>query len=75
MTPQPHTTGPRAQPLDRASVRETPREDARWYRPVFRPPPLDVEPRPEFSDLGTSYVGFVQRTELSAPAPAKTPAK
>ena len=75
MTPQPQTSGPRAQPLDRAGVRKTPREDARWYRPVFRPPPLDVDPHPEAPDLGTTYVGFVQRTELSAALPAKTSAK
>ena len=42
--------------------RAVPREDARWIRPVFRPPPLDVNPvRPELP-----YLDTIQRSELLA---------
>jgi hypothetical protein len=41
------------------AVRATPREDANWSRPVFRPPPLEIHPfRAELP-----YSGTIQRTE------------
>ena len=71
MTPQPQTFRPRAQPADRAGTRAAPREDARWHRPVFRPPPLDVQPAlPELP-----YLGEIHRTEHSASFPDSAPAK
>jgi len=45
------------------AARAVPREDARWGRPVFRPPPLTVKPaRPQLA-----YSDTIHRTELSAP--------
>ena len=39
------------------------REDARWARPIFRPPPLTVNPaRPQIA-----YSDTIHRTELMAP--------
>jgi hypothetical protein len=62
MTPQDQIF--RAPPLVReVAARATPREDARWARPVFRPPPLTVQPaRPQLA-----YSDTIHRTELSAP--------
>jgi hypothetical protein len=47
------------------AARALPREDARWVRPTFRPPPLE-EILP-IQDLG-SYLGTIQRTEPWADA-------
>jgi hypothetical protein len=53
----------RARPLaTEVAARAIPREDARWVRPVFRPPPLTVKPaRPEMP-----YPDATQRTEPTA---------
>ena len=59
MTPQMLHLRARPLPHEIAAVRSIPREDARWIRPVFRPPPLQVNPgRPDFR-----YLGTIQRTE------------
>jgi hypothetical protein len=56
----PHEQNFRARPLPReAAPRAVPREDARWIRPVFRPPPLDVNPF--VSEV--PYLGTIQRTD------------
>jgi hypothetical protein len=43
MTPQ-HSDIQRPRPLTSAGHRAVPRADARWDRPIFRPPPLLVSP-------------------------------
>jgi hypothetical protein len=57
----PHTATFRARPLlkQTAATRATPREDARWVRPTFRPPPLDIQPVPDV----LSYLETTHRTE------------
>jgi hypothetical protein len=61
MTPQDQLF--HAPPLIReVAARAIPREDARWDRPVFRPPPLTVNPaRPQLA-----YSDTIHRTELMA---------
>jgi hypothetical protein len=62
MTLHAHTFRARQTTVD-TGARAIPREDARWVRPTFRPPPLDIQPvRPEMSHLGAT-----QRTEPWAP--------
>jgi hypothetical protein len=54
----PHANIFRARPLhsDTAAISAIPREDATWTRPIFRPPPLDVQPfRPVFGYSGTTH--------------------
>ena len=64
MTPNPQHFRPQPLPQEIAEVRAVAREDARWVRPVFRPPPLRVQPvRPDWP-----YVD-IQRTEPWAPLP------
>jgi len=64
MTPHEHYF--RARPLPReAAARAVPREDARWIRPVFRPPPLDIVP----AIFEVPYLGTIQRTEPWLPSP------
>jgi len=68
MTPSPHAITFRARPLPDlpAVISSTlPREDARWIRPTFRPPPLVVTPNLE----SFGYSGTIQRTEPWASAP------
>ena len=63
----------RAPPLAiEVAARAVPREDARWVRPVFRPPPLSVStPRPQLA-----YSDTIHRTELMASiARASAPAR
>jgi len=68
MTPTPHAVSFRARPLltDPVAIYApyTPhREDARWYRPTFRPPPLDVQPVAPV----LPYSDTIQRTSPWAP--------
>lgn len=50
------------------AARAVPREDARWVRPVFRPPPLSVNPaRPQLA-----YSDTIHRTELRASLPGES---
>jgi len=68
MTLQPHSLHARPLPESAASDRATPREDAIWSRPVFRPPPLDIRP----AHLDLFYLGTSQRTEPWAPWPRES---
>jgi hypothetical protein len=62
----PHEQYFRARTLPReAAHRAVPREDARWIRPVFRPPPLEVNP--SVSEI--RYLGTIQRSDASALPP------
>jgi hypothetical protein len=72
MTRQPHNSQARPLHSRTAAIRATQREDAIWNRPVFRPPPLEVQPiRPELP-----YLGTIQRIEPWAPWPREsTPCK
>jgi hypothetical protein len=68
MTQQPQQSQARPLRSRMAAIRATPREDAIWNRPVFRPPPLEVQPaRPELP-----YLDTIQRTELWAPWPRES---
>jgi hypothetical protein len=59
MTPQAQIFHARPLANYAAEVRATPREDATWSRPVFRPPPLEIPPfRPDLP-----YSDSIQRTE------------
>lgn len=70
MTPQATLFRSRALRREPAVASVTPREDARWTRPIFRPPPLDVHPtRPEFP-----YSGTIHRTELLSGKPGQNSA-
>lgn len=68
MTPQDQHF--RAPPLiNEVAARAVPREDARWVRPVFRPPPLTAKPaRPQLA-----YSDTIHRTELSASLTRESP--
>lgn len=46
-------------PVAREMASAVPREDARWIRPTFRPPPLNIVPTP--SEL--PYLGTIQRMD------------
>ncbi len=59
MTPQAYNFHARPLPESAAANRATPREDAIWSRPVFRPPPLEIRP----GHLDPFYLGTSQRTE------------
>jgi hypothetical protein len=61
MTPQdPHFRAPPI--IKEVAARAVPREDARWVRPVFRPPPLSVNP----AGPQLAYSDTIHRTELRA---------
>jgi hypothetical protein len=65
----PHEQNFRARTLPReAALRAVPREDARWIRPVFRPPPLEVNPF--VSEV--PYLGTIQRSAASALSPRES---
>jgi hypothetical protein len=59
MTPQAIHFRARPLPHEIAEVRSVPREDARWIRPTFRPPPLEVNPAVPVM----AYWSTIQRTE------------
>jgi len=68
MTPTPHAITFRARPPQEvpAAISAIPREDARWIRPTFRPPPLQIV-TPSLVAFG--YSGTTQRTEPWASLP------
>jgi len=68
----PHEQNFRARTLPReAAHRAVPREDARWIRPVFRPPPLEVNPT--VSEI--PYLGTIQRTDACGRPPRDSTAE
>jgi hypothetical protein len=58
MTPQEQNFRARALPGETAT-KAVPREDARWIRPVFRPPPLEIIPALQ----EIPYLGTIQRID------------
>ncbi len=72
MTPQATTLPARVLQKETSAPRAVPREDSRWTRPIFRPPPLVVHP----ARLEFPYSGTIHRTELLAPlSGSNTPAR
>jgi hypothetical protein len=68
MTPNAHSVFARPQVSQTAADGAVRREDATWTRPIFRPPPLEIQlARDHFA-----YSGTTQRTEPWATWPRQS---
>jgi hypothetical protein len=68
MTPYAPFTHARPQLSEPAAIRSVPRQDPMWTRPIFRPPPLDIQP----AGAVLAYSGTTQRTEPWAAWPRQS---
>jgi hypothetical protein len=68
MTPYAPNTHARPHPSEVAVIRSVPRVDDTWMRPIFKAPPLNVQPSREL----LAYSGTTQRTEPWASWPRRS---